>query len=61
MFKWLRWRRETKHNVAEDIGRDQSGPPDQIAELLRIVGKNSVPLSKSKKGQPISRRHLGRG
>jgi len=60
VFKWLRWRRETKQNVAEDIGRKQGEPPDQIAELLRIVGENSAPPSKSKKHQPTGRRRLVR-
>jgi hypothetical protein len=60
VFKWLRWRRETKPNVAEEVGRKQAERLDQLAELLRIVGDDSAAPSKPKKARPTSRRHLGR-
>ena len=65
MFRWLR-RREGKRiatEVSEPPENRRAEPPNQIAELLRIVGEDrSAPPAKfpgAKKAQP-TRRHPGR-
>jgi len=60
MFRWLRPRREEKRIVAESCERAE--PPDQIAELLRIIGEPDEPpkFSGGKKAEAAKRRPRGR-
>jgi len=65
MFRWLR-RREGKR-IAAEVGEppERAEPPDQIAELLRVLGENrpvrGSEFLDAKKARPtISRRHRGR-